>query len=735
MNTNEVKKHTLSAYKSLQNKRIHDAITIANELVVASSSWNLTEDLNKLKLEYQYLLQYFSTGANDPNRDSIYNNIIFKLYKIIDEAQCYILSKEDYSLYYGLKRTLGNRHKTISQLLTAYKTAINDIQLYKEVDEKERNQEKENALFKVSETLEIELFNAVWISFPQSNEDIFSISQILESEEYPIHFKTLIISAIILSLLHYYNEALFIILLKNYDNLNVEISIRSLCAVIIVLFYHNQRITDSKEITITLNSLLDNPQFADDFQRILLQFIRSKNTEKITKKVEEVLIPKIMKMYPEVLKKFRTEGTSNIDLSDLESNPQWKEIMDNEGISKKIEEINQIQMEGGDVFIGTFSHLKSFPFFNETANWFLPFHKDHSSLKSIFNEKELSLIDIVLESKFFCDSDKYSFVTSMASVPSSQRNAMLSQFDEQNAAVNELKNSELPKVSKDRTNISNLYIQNLYRFFKLYPRKNEFEDPFKFDFDITKYQYITSQIDLSNTMSLIAEFYLKNEYYNEAIKYFSKLNADNSNPIYMQKIGFCYQNLEQYNNAIDFYKKYELYSNNDLWNLRHLAVCYRALKQHDNALKYYKAAEDLAPENISIALNIGHCLLELEQYDEALKYYFKVYYLESDSSRTWRPIAWCYFMQGNYEQSKTYYNKILDKNPSAIDFLNYGHLLFAQKDIPNAINIYKNAINASNSIQKFIDDYNADKEALIKSGINNSEISILLDALLAEMNK
>ena len=28
--------------------------------------------------------------------------------------------------------------------------------------------------------------------------------------------------------------------------------------------------------------------------------------------------------------------------------------------------------------MGTFAHLKSFPFFNEPANWFLPFHADYS---------------------------------------------------------------------------------------------------------------------------------------------------------------------------------------------------------------------------------------------------------------------------------------------------------------------------------------------------------------------
>ena len=653
----ETRNFTQKAYTALNNSQIQSALNEISTLVDTSSSGDLHDELERIKLEYSYLLKYFASGIKDPDRERIHNSLINRLYYIVDKAKSIILSKEDYSQYYSQKRIANKSTKTLNSILQQYYNILNDIKLYQEVNDDYRDKTKVESLINDKELIEMDLFKTIWVSFPQDEAEISIFTEIFESPLIPAYTKSLTISAIFLSLLNFYNDQLLALLLKNYSCEDDSISIQSLCVAIIILFIHKNRISNNTQITDIIKSHAENKQFANDVRSILFQLVRSKNTEKLTRKVEEELIPKIMKAYPKAMKKFKTDKTI-IDISELESNPEWKEMMDNDGITKKIEELNKLQMEGGDVFISTFSHLKSFPFFSEISNWFIPFHKEHSLLNNIFNKKESGLINIILESRYFCDSDKYSFVASLTSVPETQRNMMLTQFDEQNTAIQELKNSELNTNSVDRSAIANSYIQNIYRFFKLYPRSSEFNNPFNNPFDVTDIQVINENVDLDDALPIIAEFYLKNEYYNEAIKYFEILNNSEHSrkTVYLQKIGFCYQNTERYNEAIEYYHKYELNSNNDLWNLRHLAACYRALRQPAMALKYYKSAEEISPENISICLNIGHCLLETEQYEEALKYYYKVYYLDPNNPRAWRPIAWCLFIQGNYSQSRIYYD-------------------------------------------------------------------------------
>ena len=238
--------------------------------------------------------------------------------------------------------------------------------------------------------------------------------------------------------------------------------------------------------------------------------------------------------------------------------------------------------------------------------------------------------------------------------------------------------------------------------------------------------------NINDLLMLIGEFNLKNELYSDALFYLNSIDnyVLSENPIIHQKIGFCYQNIGEYLLAIEHYKKYELLFNKDLWNLKHLAVCYKATKQIENALKCYLEADEIAPDNINTTLNIGHCYLELGKYNDAIKYYYKANYLDPSSPRSCRPLSWCLFMMKEFSQSENYYSKIISQSPTAVDYLNYGHLKFAKNEIPEAISYYKKAIELyNNSIAKFEESYLADSTSMIQVGISASDIHILLDSL------
>ena len=94
-------------------------------------------------------------------------------------------------------------------------------------------------------------------------------------------------------------------------------------------------------------------------------------------------------------------------------------------------------------------------------------------------------------------------------------------------------------------------------------------------------------------------------------------------------------------------------------------------------------------------MNLGHCLLQAGHIDEALKCYYKVEYLDEKSNRALRPIAWCEFELGNYEQSRKYYNKVISNNPNAQDYMNFGHLELASKNLSLALSLYANSIKNS----------------------------------------
>ena len=72
-------------------------------------------------------------------------------------------------------------------------------------------------------------------------------------------------------------------------------------------------------------------------------------------------MPELQKLSPDLFNKIKGKTPGTIDINEIEENPQWQEWLDKSGITRKMEEFNEIQLEGGDVFISTFSKLKSYP--------------------------------------------------------------------------------------------------------------------------------------------------------------------------------------------------------------------------------------------------------------------------------------------------------------------------------------------------------------------------------------
>jgi tetratricopeptide (TPR) repeat protein len=143
----------------------------------------------------------------------------------------------------------------------------------------------------------------------------------------------------------------------------------------------------------------------------------------------------------------------------------------------------------------------------------------------------------------------------------------------------------------------------------------------------------------------------------------------------------------------------------------------------------------LNPDNLSVTISIGHCHLELKNFSEALKCYFKVEYLDPESHKAWRPIAWCSFLTGKFEQARNYYGKIMGNAPSLQDMLNAGHTEWALQNVKGAINFYKMAVEADGGdFHKFMEQFTQDIPDLLSAGIEEQDISLLLDELRYSMD-
>ena len=731
MQSKEVATTRQAIYNALNNKHLQEVFAHLRLLTAHLQEWNIDTKLNELETSYRYMIQYMLDGIEDPSRKQVYNHLITNTYTLTDTVCEKILSEIDSGLYYSKKRGLNNSHKTLSQVYAQLDNGVNELSLGELLPGKSSVTNKRKEV----EHIAGQLFEYIWTNYPAQADDYATLREALQPHHLPVSVSAMIVSALTLNIIHLFDESKIDILIDTYlHHDSPEVQIRALCGILIAIKCYYSRLHLYGNLCGRISLLTDNIQFNTDTRNIVFQFIRSRDTEKISRKMTEEVLPKMMKISPSLYKKIKEDDALK-EIESLEQNPEWQELLDQTGIADNIMELNELQREGADVFMSTFAHLKGFSFFNNIANWFVPFVTNHTAVSEALGNEEWSkrFADILHSSGFLCNSDKYSFCLSLAHAPAEQRQMMASQFRLENAQMQEEAKSELYRQSNERENISNRYIQDLYRFIKLHPRRGEFKDLFATPIqELLDIQQLSPILRDEKLLQRLGEYLLKNQYYNDAAYIFEQLTQNNfTNSELFQKCAYCHQSLGNYQEALELYLKADLIKPNNGWILRQIATCYRNIKKVEMALDYFLRALQLDPDNLSINLNIGHCYLEQKEYEKALNYYYKVDFLDDKNTKARRPIAWCSFLAGKYEQAASWYNKILKDKPTALDYLNAAHVTWARGNMHDAINLYLQSINADNNdIKRFVQNFEHDIQELIDAGIKAEDIPIVLDHIL-----
>lgn len=708
----------------LEERRISAALDLLDNTVMSDISLRkLKSDIDKIRESYLLMSRYALEGMADPSRPQLYISLVDSILSLAEFITRQSHINEAPTLYFNTLRFINlQRTDTLSSLMAEYRR-IND-KLSLSVLAENADQAQRDLTLK-AESLEKRIFNIIWTLHPLSVDDQALIQSLFNDQALPVHFKCLVVSAVMMGLMEYYDERRMRILMDAYEDADPNISIRALCGILLGFWRHSSRKLNQKLMN-RFEALSELPSWKSDVSMMQLQFIRARETERIIKKMDEEVIPKMMKLRPE-LEKLKTNIT---DIESLEANPEWEEIIEKSGVADKLRELQEIQEDGGDVLMGTFSKLKTFPFFNDMPNWFLPFHTSHSMMTASSNPSINMLFDIMSTSPLFCDSDKYSMFLSLSQVPEQQTKIMSEQIRAHSDQMMEAKLNSINYANKDRKDIANKYIQDIYRFFKLFRRKGEFIDPFDSSLNLIDHPLLWKSFDDVETLELLGEFYFKHKYFSDAYEIFNKL-SDMVPPSaeLFQKLGYCRQSLDDIQGALEWYEKSELLDSKSRWTILSIATCHRHLKHWDKALSYYKQLEENEPDNVRLAFNIALCLLNMGKHKEALNYLFKVEFIAGSSNKVSRHITRSSIIVGDYDRARKYSAMVLADSPSSRDYLNAGHIELLTGNYVQAVEMYAHSIVEEDfNTDEFIHQISDDEDILHRiEGMDNLLIGIITD--------
>ena len=718
----------------LDEHRLKEALTQLHALTSEAEDWQLQSKAENLQTTYGYMLQYAAQGMQDPEQGKLYEQLRRAAYELADQTELVrkTLKGNGYfaNAFRNARRNPHPSYKNICIQLEGITEDFGMAELNYMQDEKQLQAAQLDIATRHANSTDT-LFSKAWVSLLWEENDFNEANELMQSLLVPVLDLAVMISGVTLSLLQLFDPKKFQFLLQTYQSRSEHlISQRALIGIALVAYYQEKRLALYPELQAALSLFSDDAKVIEQLTTIQILFLLSRETEKIDKKMREEIIPKMMRNTKMQSPDFKIE-----DIEDLEDkNPEWEEDLNQ--VQKSIQELGELQMEGADTYMGTFAQLKSFPFFRQIAHWFYPFDRQVPDIIALFNSNKIaekSMINILLQSPIFCNSDKYSFCLATVAMPESQLQMLGSELPKHDDLVYgdfDKLNAKIQKADNTDTS-SRQYIHDLYRFYKLWMYRNEQTDIFKTKLALWNCQALAPLLQQQDTLKKIAGHLFSKDYMEEAAELYEKLiRTEPDNADLWQRLGFSLQKQKKYAEAVKAYMQADILRPDHIWTLKHLAQCHKRMHAYEQALEYFRKVEEMQPDNLNLLLQIGQCLATLRLYDKALSYFFKVEYLEKAPENAQRAIGWCYFMTGEYEKALNFYQKLLHSaSPQTNDYLNAGHVYTALQNIPQAIECYRKAEKQCSTHEEFIKLYLADKEALIEQHIPTETIYLMPDLL------
>ena len=705
----DLKKRAQRIKELLLQDRLREALELIKTQMAGVTDWSILSRFDDIESSYSFMLQYFSQGSPDEHRTEVYRQLIRRALILNDDVLQARLQPESMLLYYQHMRSRLTRTENIEGLRLALESFV-------EIGDTAAHEHNIGLLF-----------DLIWTNGQWTSSDSASLLELIDSPLVMEDDSVLVISAVTLSLMERFDPLKCLFLCQASQNLSMAVSIRALTGLAVSLDAYKDLMPYFPEVDSRIRLLLDVPGIKERMLKVQMALLLCRETKEIDRRMREEFIPTMLRN-PKLGDLMREE----LEREDV--SPDWKEWIEKPEVKDKLMQMNELQLEGADVYMSTFSNLKNYPFFREIHNWFRIFSLDQpdvvSSLGEAFSKSVIA--KSMLSSGMFCNSDKYSFALTFSQIPKEQREMIMGQVDgEFREEVQELKGNTFSTDVKENL-AARQYTQDLYRFFNLFSRRHEFRNPFDDNLNLLTDNPLSPLLQTDDSEQTIAAWLLGKGYYDEAVSAY-RLMESTAHPYstdyrFYQQMGYALQRIQHYDDALESYRRADILQPDNGWTLRHYAQCYRLTGQPKDALELLLQAEKRSADNLSLQIQIGDCLVDLKRYDEALTRFFKVDYLKPDYPKAWRAIGWCAFLAGRTNKSIEYYDKLLKTKPTGNDCLNAGHAYFVDGNIQHAVSLYRQSRKALGE-EQFDKEFLKDQPLLIERGISEMDIPLLLDLI------
>lgn len=707
----------------LMDKRLSNAIDVLEQLYSQRPSLIGHGEFDSIKSDYQLMVDYMGKGFPDSHRESLYKTLLQRLYRVTADLEISWRCK-NVSAYANSFRVADHLNTSHDFVRTVLESFVSDVALLS-LQPEETREEKSKELYERHHSFINRLFNALWTSCQWTDNDSSFYTDLLLSPTVVSADQQVIVSAISLSAMNQFDINKFKTLVKVYQAASDQhVKQRALVGWVLSIFEGMDIFPEQDAI---IHELCSSQAVAKELLTLQIQFFYSSDAEKDNDKIQRDIMPDIMRNSNLTIGRLGIMEKEEDALESILHQDADEKRM--EQLEEKVRKMMDMQKQGSDIYFGGFRQMKQFPFFYDMVNWFTPFYLDHPALRPVIQKLgDTKFLETLMNRSNFCESDRYSLAFALEQIinqlPSNIKEAIGS-----DAMLGPLAESD---DTEDAISIRRTYLQDLYRFFRLYPTANNFINPFEDSgkgdfvgdtFFFTYKSFIGTGLD--EVKLRLAMHLYKHQQMTELADLLTTFQSDD--PRYAILMGYTNISLGKAEYAYPFFDKALKIEADNQWALKGKARAALESEDYHTAEEVYALLLALEPNNKNYTMNRCVALLKLGRTSEVREELFRLDYQYPNDLNVKRILAWAMLTDKSLDKAAQLYESLLSTTPANEDYLNAGYCQWAKGDMKRAVELFREWMKKSgNDTEQLLDEFRNDTDTLRKYGISETDCYLML---------
>lgn len=720
MNVEEILSKTINC---LMDRRLSNAIEVLEQLYVQRPSLMGHSEFEAIKTDYQLMVDYMGRGFSDSHRESLYSTLLQRLYRVAADLEISWRCK-NVSAYVNSFRVIDHLNISHDFVRTVLESFVSDIAMLSLQPEETREQ-KSIELYDRHQSFMNRLFSALWTSCQWTDDDCKFYTELLLSPTVMSTDQQVIVSAISLGAMNQFDINKFKTLVNVYQQATDEhVRQRALVGWVLAVFEGMDIFPEQDTL---IRELCENPTITRELLTLQIQFFYSKDAEKDNDKIQRDIMPDIMRNSNLTIGRLGImEKEEDAIESILHQDADEKRM---EQMEEKVRKMMDMQKQGSDIYFGGFSQMKRFPFFNDMVNWFTPFYLNHPALRPVISKLgDTKFLNTLMERSNFCESDRYSFAFALEQIIN-QLPSDIKEVIGSDAMLGPLAESD---DVEDAISIRRTYLQDLYRFFRLYHTANDFINPFedngKGDFVADTFFFTYKSFmgtGLDDVKLRLASHLYKHQQMTELAELLTTFQS--ADPRYAILMGYTNIHMGKAEFAYQFFD-YALKAEPDnQWALKGKARAALDAEDYKTAEEVYTELLKLEPGHKNYTMNRCVALLKLGRTSEVREELFRLDYQYPEDMNVKRVLAWAMLSDNSLDKASQLYDTLLTSTPAHEDYLNAGYCQWAMGNVQRAVELFREwMVKSGKSREQLLEEFRSDADTLEMYGISETDCFLML---------